>query len=82
MNAFLHKLMGLARTIPPFHESHGVWRASRDVTEKPASAATRCGTRHGGTPAYSGPCRPLIPEHAGRGFRSMPATHSGRCRQG
>ena len=32
--------------------------------------------------AYSGPCRPLIPEHAGRGFRSMSATHSGSCRQG
>ncbi|MGH8256707.1 MAG: hypothetical protein ACRET0_10900 [Steroidobacteraceae bacterium] len=32
--------------------------------------------------AYSGPCRPPIPEHAGRGFRSMPAIHSGPCRQG
>ena len=29
---------------------------------------------------YSEPCRPLIPMHAGRRFRSMPATHSDPCR--
>ena len=30
--------------------------------------------------AYSGPCRPLIPEHAGPPFRSMPGHDSGACR--
>ncbi len=42
MNAFLHKLAGLARTIPPFHESHAVWRAPREVAAKSARAANRC----------------------------------------
>lgn len=41
MNAFLHKLAGLARTIPPFHESHAAWRAPRGMTEKPTDAANR-----------------------------------------
>jgi len=50
MNAFLHKIAGLARTIPPFHESHAAWRAPRGVTEKPTSAANGCGTRRGDTP--------------------------------
>jgi hypothetical protein len=30
--------------------------------------------------ADSGPCRPLIPEHAGPAFRAMPGHHSGACR--
>jgi hypothetical protein len=43
MNVFLHKFAALARTIPPFHESHAVWRAPRDAAEKPAGAANgRC----------------------------------------
>jgi hypothetical protein len=49
MNAFLHRLAGLARTIPPFHESHAAWRAPRE-TAKPASAAARCGAQSGDAP--------------------------------
>lgn len=41
MNAFLHKLAGLARTIPPFHESHAAWCAPRDTKEKTMGAANR-----------------------------------------
>jgi hypothetical protein len=48
MNAFLHKLAGLARTIPPFHESHAAWRAPRDAAEKPAGVANGCDTGHRG----------------------------------
>ncbi|MGN6388326.1 MAG: hypothetical protein ACTHL1_02350 [Burkholderiaceae bacterium] len=50
MNAFLHKLAGLARTIPPFHESHAAWRAPRDLKEKPMGAADRCGAGDNDTP--------------------------------
>jgi hypothetical protein len=46
MNAFLHRLAGLARTIPPFHESHAAWRAPRDAAKKTADAANRCDTGH------------------------------------
>lgn len=49
MNVFLHKLAGLARTIPPFHESHAAWRAPRNTAEKRAKAANCCGTGHGDT---------------------------------
>lgn len=50
MNAFLHKLAGLARAIPPLHESHAVWRAPRNAAEKPAGAANRCGGEPVATP--------------------------------
>ncbi|HKZ11617.1 MAG TPA: hypothetical protein VJL61_13070 [Rhodanobacteraceae bacterium] len=49
MNAFLHKLAGLARTIPPFHESHAAWRAPSGVTKKSTNAADGCGARHADT---------------------------------
>ena len=50
MNAFLHKFVVLARTIPLFHESHAGWRAPRGGAWKPAGAANGRCTAHVATP--------------------------------
>ena len=42
-----------------------------ELTLEPVIDDERRGIR-----AYSGPCRPLIPEHADHPFRAMPTTHS------
>lgn len=50
MNTFLHKFVVLARTIPPFHESHAVWRTPRDGAWKPSGAANGRCTGHVAAP--------------------------------